>query len=63
MDTPTPNNKPHTISVTDAAKALGISRAAAYQGVKNGDIPSIKVGKRYTIPRAWLTRVLQTEDI
>lgn len=51
-----------TVSVTHAANLLGISRAAAYAGVRKGDIPCIKVGKRVTIPRAWLARVLETED-
>jgi excisionase family DNA binding protein len=63
MDTTTPNTtKPLTISVTDAAKILGISRASAYNAVRTGEIPCIKVGKRVTVPRAWLARVLETSD-
>jgi excisionase family DNA binding protein len=63
MDTTTPTiTKPLTISVTDAANLLGISRASAYNAVRTGDIPSIKVGKRVTVPRAWLARVLETEN-
>ncbi|MDO8530702.1 MAG: excisionase family DNA-binding protein [Dehalococcoidia bacterium] len=42
------------ISVDEAAKLLALSRSSAYAGVKNGQIPSIKVGRRILIPRAAL---------
>ncbi len=39
-----------TISVDEAARRLGISRASAYSGVKGGKIPSIRIGRRLLIP-------------
>ena len=47
-----------TYSVEEVAKLLGIARNNAYERVRAGDIPSIRMGKRYLIPRerfhAWL---------
>lgn len=49
-----------TYSVEDVAVLLGIARGKAYEHVRSGDIPSIRIGKRYLIPRerfhAWLNR-------
>lgn len=38
-------------SVDELARELGVSRGAAYAGLKNGHIPSIRIGKRFIIPR------------
>ncbi|MDO8721532.1 MAG: helix-turn-helix domain-containing protein [Syntrophales bacterium] len=46
------------LSVTEAAKLLGLSRATAYQVVKSGQIPSIKIGYRILIPRAALAKFI-----
>ena len=35
-----------TMSVEEAAEALGISRAFAYEAVRRNEIPHIKIGKR-----------------
>lgn len=48
-----------TVTVPEAARKLGIGRNQAYEGVKSGQIPSIKIGKRILIPRAALDRLLQ----
>lgn len=47
-----------TTSVTTAAQILGISRGLAYQGVRDGSIPAIRVGKRWLVPRAALDALL-----
>lgn len=39
-----------TITVTEAAVWLGISRQSAYQAVREGSIPSIRLGRRIVIP-------------
>lgn len=54
---PDPRQKP-TLSVEDAAGLLKISRASAYQGVKAGEIPSIRVGRRILVPTAALLTLL-----
>jgi hypothetical protein len=45
-----------------AAKALCLGRNAAYEAVRRGDIPSVKIGKRYAIPTAPLRRMLGIEE-
>ena len=46
----------------EAARALGLSRSAAYDGVARGDIPSIRVGRRIVVPTAALRRLLQLDE-
>lgn len=45
-------------SVEEAAKVLGIGRNLAYEGVRAGDIPSIKIGGRTLVPKSALERML-----
>jgi excisionase family DNA binding protein len=40
---------------------LGISRAQAYQLVRGGELPSIKLGRRVVVPRAALLRLVSGE--
>lgn len=40
-----------TLTVTEAAQLLGISRAMAYECVRTGDLPAIRLGGRILIPR------------
>jgi excisionase family DNA binding protein len=49
-----------TLTVTEAARALGVSRHQAYEAAKRGEIPIIKIGKRILVPVAALERILQT---
>ena len=42
--------EPRTISVEEAGKYLGIGRAAAYLAVKNGELPSLRLGSRILVP-------------
>jgi excisionase family DNA binding protein len=51
-----------TLSVSEAAACLGLSRNAAYTAAKNGQIPCIKIGKRLLVPKIQLERLLQGED-
>ena len=45
-------------SVTEAATALGISRAHAYELVARGELPSLRLGRRIVVPRRGLERLL-----
>jgi excisionase family DNA binding protein len=47
-----------TISVPEAGRALGISRNAAYEAARRGEIPTIKFGKRLVVPLARFDRLL-----
>ena len=48
-----------TITVDEAAKALGISRNAAYAGVRANEIPSIRIGRRVLVPKVAFERMLE----
>jgi len=48
-----------TLSVSEAARALGVSRNLAYELVRSGRLPSIKLGaKRIVISKTALDRFL-----
>jgi len=49
-----------TMTILEAAAILGISRNAAYEAAKTGQIPIIRIGKRILVPRAALDRLLET---
>jgi excisionase family DNA binding protein len=46
------------LSVLELARHLGISRHTAYMLVREGAVPSVRVGGQYRIPRAELKRQL-----
>lgn len=68
MPTPTPVGPtleevkawPATVSVEEAAAALGISRAHAYDLIKNGDFPAkaFPVGRRIRVTTASILNVI-----
>ena len=47
-----------TYTVEETGRILGIGRNSAFQGVKAGSIPAIRVGRRLLVPRAALERLL-----
>jgi excisionase family DNA binding protein len=47
-------------SVEELAAELGISRATAYAALRNRSIPSIRIGKRFVIPRAAIAEWLRS---
>jgi excisionase family DNA binding protein len=47
-----------TFTVEEAGAILGLGRNASYAGAHNGQIPSIRVGKRLLVPRAALEKLL-----
>jgi excisionase family DNA binding protein len=51
-----------TYDVPEAARILGIGRSAAYEAVRRGEIPSIRLGKRLVVPRAALERMLEGRE-
>ena len=42
-------DNPKTISVKKAAKLIGIGRDSAYAAVKCGEIPAVRIGKRFRV--------------
>ena len=47
------------LTVPEAAELLGICRNAAYEGVRRGEIPSIRIGKRLVVPRTAFEEMLK----
>jgi len=54
----TPSLQRETLSVEEAAEALGIGRTLAYEAVRRGDIPTIRIGRRLLVPRGAPDRLL-----
>lgn len=46
------------IPLLEAAEKLGVGKAAAYEAAHRGDIPTIRVGKRFLVPVAAFNRLL-----
>ena len=53
---------PLLITVPQAAKLLGISRAAAYRFASAGDLPTKRLGRRVYVVSAKLREFIETED-
>ena len=47
-----------TLTVEEAARALGISRTLAYELVTRGELPSLRLGRRLVVPRRALEALL-----
>jgi excisionase family DNA binding protein len=50
------------LTVEEAATVLRIGRSAAYEGVRTGEIPAVKVGRSIRIPRCRLAALLGKND-
>jgi len=50
---------PLTLSVTEAARLLGISRAFADELVARGELPSLRLGRRVVAPRRALEQLVE----
>ena len=48
-----------TYSVDEAAELLGISRTLAYEAIRKGEVPHIKIGKRILVPKAMIEELLR----
>ena len=48
-----------TMTLEEAAKALGIGRNQGYAAAQRGEIPVIKIGKRLLVPIEALNRMLE----
>ena len=47
-----------TVSVDEAAEMLGICRNTAYAAIQRGEIPVLKIGRRFLVPLPALERML-----
>ncbi|MGH2975583.1 MAG: helix-turn-helix domain-containing protein [Solirubrobacterales bacterium] len=53
---------PLTYTVEQAAEVLQIGRTAAYEAVRRGEIPSIRIGRSLRVPRQRLLALLDPEN-
>jgi excisionase family DNA binding protein len=58
---PDPVEKP-TLTVEEVAEVLGVSRSTAYDAVKTGQIPTVRINARWLIPTAALQRWLANAE-
>ena len=47
-----------TLTVPEAAELLGIGRGTAYESIRRGELPAIRLGKRLLVPVEALNRML-----
>jgi excisionase family DNA binding protein len=59
-DAPTPCR---TMSVSQAARILGISRTTAYECVRSGELPALKLGGRIVIPAQVIDELLDQASV
>ena len=50
-------------TVAETADLLGIALGTAYECVRSGDIPSIKLGRRIVVPRKALMKLLDEDGV
>ena len=55
------DNRTQTIKPDDLAEKLGVGRGAVYEGLRNGTIPSIRLGKRFIIPKSAIEEWLKQQ--
>jgi excisionase family DNA binding protein len=51
-----------TYTVGEAAHLLGLSRASAYECVRTGEIPSVRLQRRLVVPAKALHALLEGTD-
>ncbi len=51
-----------TYSVEQAARILGIGRNSAYEAIRRGEIPALRLGRRLVVPRQALERLLRNSN-
>ena len=49
---------PLTVSIPEAAQALGIGRNSAYEAAARGEIPTVRIGARLLVPTRALDALL-----
>ena len=57
-----PGSLPALMSVPEAAKFLGLSRASAYRYAEAGQLPIKRFGRRVYVVRARLVEILDSES-
>lgn len=61
MDGTLLDDLPDLLTVADLAQVLRIGRNSAYRLVRSGEIPSIRIGRAYRVPKAALIDYIQRQ--
>ncbi len=51
-----------TLTIEEAAAALGISRGLAYELARTGGLPVVRLGRRLVVPRTRLEAMLAADE-
>ena len=54
--------EPAAVSVTEAARLLGLSRRSAYRAAAAGELPTVRIGGRILVPVHRLLELLDQEQ-
>jgi excisionase family DNA binding protein len=57
-----PLESPLLVSVPEAARLLGVGTTFGWAMVRNGEIPSVRLGRRVLVPRAALEQLAGTHQ-
>jgi excisionase family DNA binding protein len=58
-----PDEERMTLSIEEAAVRLGISRALAYELVRRGELPRLRLGRRIVIPLKALEEFVESATV
>lgn len=58
MSSLTLNDLPPTLTVEQAGELLGVSRRTAYRAARDGEIPTLRLGRRILVPTPRLLAML-----
>jgi excisionase family DNA binding protein len=51
-----------TMSAVEAARRLGIGKSSLYEALARGEVPGIRIGGRWVVPRARFERFINGEE-
>ena len=46
------------LAIEEAGKLLGLGRSGTYEAARRGDIPVLRIGRRWLVPRVALDKML-----
>jgi excisionase family DNA binding protein len=52
-----------TYTICETARILGLSRANTYAAARRGELPTVRLGKRFFVPRVALERWLASAGL
>jgi excisionase family DNA binding protein len=52
-----------TLTPADIAKLWGLSKNSVYEALRRGEIPSVRVGRKFIIPADALNKLLSKQSI